>query len=65
LPSENIDESIQIVKDRKNPHGDFFNEHFVKHPYKLAKYIVYTKDKTSEQTRDEILEKIQNDSNPT
>jgi hypothetical protein len=33
------------------------NEHFVKHSsnYKLAKFIVYTKTKTPEETRNDIL----------
>jgi shikimate kinase len=60
LPSANLDESIQILNDRNEyiPDGNpNLNEHFVRHHsnYDLAKLVVYTKDKTSEETCAEIL----------
>jgi len=63
LPSPDLDESIQILRTRTfNPGpNDFdFHTHFVTHPsnHALAKIVVYTKDKTPEQTRDEILARI-------
>ena len=60
LPSPDLDESIRILHERRNTNpGEGFdlNAHFVKHHSNcdLAKHIVYTKDKTPEETRDEIL----------
>jgi shikimate kinase len=60
LPSPDLDESVRILKarGRENEHNGFdFVEHFVKHHsnHNLAKIVVYTKDKTPEQTRDEII----------
>ncbi|WP_256871792.1 shikimate kinase [Nostoc sp. TCL26-01] len=63
LPSADLDESVQIIEKRMGEfkEGDInWHEYFVKHPanYKLAKTVVYTKDKTPEETRDEILRLI-------
>jgi len=60
LPSPNLDESIRILRERRNTkpgEGFDLNAHFVKHHsnHALAKHTVYTKDKTPEETRDEIL----------
>ncbi len=60
LPSSNLEESVQILKERNGgivSNGFDFNEHFVKHHsnHDLAKFVVYTKDKSPEETRDEIL----------
>lgn len=60
LPSRNKEESIRILKERSELMPDEIleiNEHFVKHSsnYKLAKFIVYTKTKTPEETRNDIL----------
>ena len=60
LPSPDTDESLQILNTRGNIASDDqreVNEHFVRHHsnYDLAKYIVYTKGKTPEETCDEIL----------
>jgi shikimate kinase len=60
LPSPDLDESVQILKARsgeRGPTGFDFHEHFVKHHsnHDLAKIVVYTKDKTPEQTCNEIL----------
>jgi len=59
LPSENLDESIQILAERTEglaPSG-FDHTVFVKHPsnHRLARHIVYTKGETPEQTRDRII----------
>jgi shikimate kinase len=65
LPSPDPEESIQILHARNRhisseQHG--LNEHFVRHHsnYTLAKFIAYTKDRTPEQTCDEILKWAQN-----
>lgn len=60
LPSPDIEESIQILHARNAYASDdqrAVNEHFIRHHsnYDLAKYIAYTKDKTPEQTCDEVL----------
>jgi hypothetical protein len=60
LPSSDPDESIQILNERNEyaPDGTLnINEHFVRHPsnYELAKFTVYTKAKTPEETWNEIL----------
>jgi hypothetical protein len=71
LPSPSLDESVEILKNRltrilteagKEFIDELFelNEYFVKHPsnYRLAKRIVYTKDKTPEEICDEIVQKL-------
>ena len=60
LPSSDLDETLHILNERnKNLPDDIrnTNEHFVRHRsnYELAKFTVYTKGKTPEETRDEIL----------
>jgi shikimate kinase len=60
LPSTDLDESVQILNDRNGcvvSNGFDFNEHFVKHHsnHDLAKIVVYTKGKSPEETRDQIL----------
>lgn len=71
LPSPDLDESTRIVNERfsqllmrevgrVDPVLLQVNEQFVKHPsnHQLAKIVVYTKDKTPEQTTDEIIPKL-------
>jgi len=66
LPSANLDESIEILnertKDLVGSYGQGFNwnEYFVRHPsnYELAKFTVYTKGKTPDETCDEIIRMI-------
>lgn len=71
LPSPDLDESVAIVNARfaamvQKDIGEVgdevlqLNEHFVKHPsnHLLAKIVVYTKDKTPEETCAEIIEKL-------
>lgn len=60
LPSPDPEESVRILRGRlwDGMAGDFdFHEHCVRHPSnaRLAKFTVYTKDKTPEETRDEII----------
>ncbi len=60
LPSPNLEESIQLLNERNGgivSNGFDLNEHFVRHHsnYDLAKFVVYTKSKSPEETRDEIL----------
>jgi len=62
LPSPDLDESVQILKQRRGEclsQGVDFHEHFVKHAsnHALAKHVVYTKDKTPRATCAEILNK--------
>ena len=63
LPSPNVQESIEILHRRRDEirpqhrgKPTDVNEHFVRHPSNrlLAKFTVYTKDRTPEQTADEI-----------
>ena len=63
LPSSNPEESIEILNDRDEGLRDMtpnINEHFIKHHsnYDFAKFIVYTKGKTPEETCEEILRLI-------
>lgn len=63
LPSSDLDESVQILNERNKymPDGSLnINEHFVRHPsnYQLAKFTVYTKAKTPEETCNEILQLV-------
>ena len=65
LPSEDTEESLEILKERDRIiiNGKEINEHFLTHQsnYVLAKYTFYTKDKTPEQTSEEILANIDPD----
>jgi hypothetical protein len=60
LPSPDLDESVAILHERDEwaaNMGFDFHEHFVKHPsnHALAKFVVYTKGKTPEETCSEIV----------
>jgi shikimate kinase len=64
LPSSDLEDSLQILKERRGTfaNNDFdLNKHFLEHysNYDLAKLVVYTKDKSPEQTCNEILNLIQ------
>lgn len=61
MPSPDREESIQILHARNlyaSKEQWAVNEIFVRHHsnYDLAKHVVYTKDKTPEQTSDEVLQ---------
>lgn len=71
LPSPDLDESLEILKNRLTKMlteagqvftDDLFelNEYFVRHPsnQQLAKLVIYTKDKTPEKVCDELIEKM-------
>jgi len=71
LPSPDLDVSVEILNARfgqllmeeigKIDQALFgVNEHFVKHPsnHKLAKIVIYTNDKTPDETCAEILQKL-------
>ncbi len=63
LPAADLNESIQILNERNDYVSDGklnINEHFVRHPsnYELAKFTVYTKAKTPEETCNEILQLV-------
>ncbi len=61
LPSSDLGESLQILKTRDtHPPADLnfdFNRHFLEHRayQELAKHTVFTKGRSPEETRDEIL----------
>ena len=60
LPSPDLDESVRMLKERGFDgvsNGFDFHEHFVMHHsnHDLAKIVVYTKGKSPEETREEIL----------
>jgi shikimate kinase len=71
LPSPDLEESAAILKARNvqnqwlvsfsEQHGYNPNDHFLRHPsnFRLAKFIVYTEGKSPEETRDEILSKME------
>ena len=64
LPSPDLQESVEILHARAQyiPDGqDSINEHLIYHPSNraLAKFTVYTKHKTPEETCDEILSWVQ------
>ncbi|WCR26666.1 shikimate kinase [Paenibacillus thiaminolyticus] len=54
LPSADKTESLQILNERE---FHAINKHFVEHQsnHKLAKHIIYTKDKTPEECAEEII----------
>jgi adenylate kinase family enzyme len=71
LPSADMDESAEILNARLthilkakgeeiNTELLDLNEYFIKHPsnYQLAKMVIYTKEKTPEEIRDEILQRL-------
>ncbi len=63
LPSSDLEESIEILNDRTGGfirEGFDFHEHFVKHPsnHLLAKKVHYTKGKSPEESRDEIVDQL-------
>ncbi|MGD1853649.1 MAG: shikimate kinase [Leptolyngbyaceae cyanobacterium] len=60
LPSPDLDESIRILDERNQQLPEDIrstNQYFVRHPsnYQLAKFTVYTKAKTPDETCREIL----------
>lgn len=72
LPSSNVNESIQVlserIKERYTPKERsshvvesyiLMNEKFIRHKsnYELAKYIIYTENKTIEAVAEEVLQK--------
>lgn len=65
LPSPDLDESVRLLRERHGgpivDHDLDFDEHFVKHHsnHDLATITVYTRDKTPEQTCEEILPCLQ------
>ncbi len=60
--SPDTEESLQVLEESNTAivNGMPINEHFVKHHsnHDLAKYVIYTKDKTPEQTCEDVLSKI-------
>lgn len=64
LPSPDIDESRELLHARwpipYDPNQFDFIDYFLRSPSNaaLAKYVVYTKDRTPQQTRDEILSRL-------
>jgi shikimate kinase len=62
LPTPDFDESMRLIEERQQIiiDGIDLTEHFVKGPcnHELARIVVYTRGKTPEETRDEILARI-------
>jgi shikimate kinase len=62
LPSPDIDRSVQILDEcsRIIYHGLDWNEYFVRHPSnrRLAKHLIYTKDKTPAETCAAIMARL-------
>jgi shikimate kinase len=62
LYSPDTEESLRVIEENNTAIVNEMpiNEHFVKHHsnHDLAKYVVYTKDRTPEQTSEEVLSKI-------
>ena len=62
MPSADVEASLRILEERDRViiNGMKINEHFLKHHsnYDLAKYTIYTKNKTPEQTCEQILAQI-------
>lgn len=62
LPSPDLDESAKILRDRQRLYVDGIelNRYIITHPSgrELSTAIVYTKDRTPEETRDEILDLV-------
>ena len=62
LPSPDVDHSVRILEERQRAlfDGMELNEHFVRHHsnHDLAKLTVYTDRKTPQETREEILSRI-------
>lgn len=63
LPSPDLDESIVLLNAGDEGLRDMnpnINEHFVRHPSNqlLAKFTIYTKGKTAEESCDEVLKLI-------
>ncbi|CAG0936267.1 shikimate kinase [Thermoflexales bacterium] len=72
LPSPDMDESVEILKNRltrmlikagKEFTNELFelNQYFLKHPsnHQLAKLVIYTKDKTPEEICADILQRLE------
>jgi shikimate kinase len=71
LPSPDLEESYATLRARNvrnewlirftEQHGYDPNEHFLRHPsnFRLAQFIIYTEGKSPEETRDEILSKME------
>ena len=54
LPSEDLEKSFRVLKERRRSE---FLEYLIRNPcnYVLAKHIVYTEDKSPDQTANELL----------
>ena len=62
LYSPDTEESLQVLEESNTAivNGMPINEHFIKHHsnHDLANYVIYTKDKTPEQTCEDVLNQI-------
>ncbi len=77
LPSPDLEESAAILRERtkeiawlnriREQNGFDMNERYLRHHsnFDLAKYTVYTKNKSPEETRDEILDLLNLPTPPT
>jgi hypothetical protein len=65
LPSEDIEESLEILAERRGYDDSTrdLNRHFLEHPSnrRLAKHIVFTKNKTEEMVAQEVIQLVKGD----
>lgn len=59
MPCEDVEEALKITEARRNHKLDL-NKHFLEHPSnkRLAKYTIYTKDRTAEECAESVLQII-------
>lgn len=62
LPCEDVEESVKITEARRG-HKLGFNKHFMEHESnaRLAKHVIYTKDKAPEESADAVIQLILRD----
>ncbi len=60
VPSPDVDESLRLLAKRREQQGGAFWDDVVKHlaHFALAKQVVYTRDRTPEETCAEILQRV-------
>lgn len=59
MPCEDVEEAMKITEARRNCKLPL-NKHFLEHPSnkRLAKHVIYTKDKTAEESAESVLQII-------
>jgi energy-coupling factor transporter ATP-binding protein EcfA2 len=59
LPCEDVGEALKVTETRRG-HALGLNKHFLEHPSnrKLAKHVIYTKDRTAEECAEDVLKLV-------